>query len=302
MAALCLLACVPARLTLHELSSSVPCARNKTIHLIRHAEGWHNVDELEAEAAELWKTHPQGSLRAEYGIAWMLMKEVSGDKYLDPLLTPKGREQAYALRTKLRKPWVDHAFVVDAIALSPMRRAIETALLGLPQLEAAATAVRLDDPRAGHVTAAAPELFASDLLRERCAHFMPDSRLTRTELEQEYSALGGNVTIDFSQISDADRLFIDGKERNEPEIGSQLLAERAGEAIKWLMSLPAHQQSVAVVSHKHFLGALTSLGATTGVTQRPFENAEMRTLLLCEHQEPSKITESKVKSAVKEEV
>ena len=107
------------------------CARNKTIHLIRHAEGWHNVDELEAEAAELWKAHPQGSLRAEYGIAWMLMKEVSGDKYLDPLLTPKGREQAYALRTKLRKPWVDHAFVADAIALSPMRRAIETALLGL---------------------------------------------------------------------------------------------------------------------------------------------------------------------------
>ena len=42
-------------LTLHELGVSQPspsaCLRNKTLHLIRHAEGWHNVDELEAEAA-----------------------------------------------------------------------------------------------------------------------------------------------------------------------------------------------------------------------------------------------------------
>ena len=39
------------------------------------------------------------------------------------------------------------------------------------------------------------------------------------------------------------------------------------------------------MSHKHFLGALTSLGKATGVEQRAFENAEMRTLLLCEHQD-----------------
>ena len=70
-------------LSLHEPSSSVRCAHNKTIHFVRHAEGWHNVDELEAEAAELWKTHPQGELRSTYGIAWMLLKQVSGDKYLD---------------------------------------------------------------------------------------------------------------------------------------------------------------------------------------------------------------------------
>ena len=45
--------------------------------------------------------------------------------------------------------------------------------------------------------------------------------------------------------------------------------------------------------------AHSSLGATTGVTQRPFKNAEMRTLLLCGAR-TSKITESKVKSAVGE--
>ena len=144
-------------------------------------------------------------------------------------------------------------------------------------------------------------LVATDLLRERCAHFMPDSRLTRTELAREYGALGGNTSIDFSQITDADALFADGVERNEPEVGSKLLAQRATKALEWLSRLPEHQQSVAVVSHKHFLGALTSLGAETGVTQRPFENAEKRTLVLCD--ESSKIADSRVtQTGNKEEV
>lgn len=277
-------------LSLHEPSSSVRCAHNKTIHFVRHAEGWHNVDELEAEAAELWKTHPQGELRSTYGIAWMLLKQVSGDKYLDPLLTPKGREQSYALRSKLRAEGTH----IDAVALSPMRRTIETALLGLPELESAATAVRLVDPRSGHNTPPTLPLLATDLLRERCAHFMPDSRLTRTELEKEYSSLGGNASINFSQISDADQLFADGRERHEPEVGSKLLASRAADALEWLSRLPTALHSVAVVSHKHFLGALTSLGAATGVEQRPFENAEMRTLLLCASDPPPKLADSKV--------
>lgn len=273
------------------------CPRNKTIHFIRHAEGWHNVDELEAEASELWKTHPQGALRQQYGIAWMLLNQVSGDKYLDPLLTPKGREQAYALRRKLRTADIR----VDAVALSPMRRTIETALLGLPQLEGAATALRLVDPRSGHEAPLPPPLIATDLLRERCAHFMPDSRLPRAELEKEYGSLGGNASIDFSQITDADRLFADGTEREEPEVGSKLLASRAAEALAWLSRLPGPLNSVVVVSHKHFLGALTSLGEATGVEQRAFENAEMRTLLLCEQDaeqqpahQPAKLAGSKV--------
>ena len=37
---------------------------------------------------------------------------------------------------------------------------------------------------------------------------------------------------------------------------------------------------MAVVSPKHFLGAVTGLHPET-VTQRPFENAERRTAILC---------------------
>ena len=264
------------QLVLHEVGVSEPapgsCTANRTLHLIRHAEGWHNVDELTAERDGLHKTHPQGGLRAEFGIAWMLLERVSGRKYHDPLLTPKGREQAYRLRASLRD---DGNFSVDVVALSPMRRTIETALLGLPQLEAATTSFALEDP-----PPVLPALVATDELRERVAHFMPDSRLKRTELEREYGRLGGGASIDFSAVPDDDVMFAEGRELGEPEVGSPLLAKRAAGALRWLGALPQSQRNIAVVSHKHFLGALTGLYPDT-VAQRPFENAERRTVLMC---------------------
>lgn len=276
-------------LTLHERGVSEPepgtCARNRTLHLIRHAEGWHNVDEIEAEAAfkagaRTWHgidlRDPENvRLRSKYGIAWTLLERVTGRKYHDPHLTPKGREQSYELRRSLR---AEPTFTVDAVALSPMRRTIETALLGLPQLEAAATAFAWqhdDDPPTP------PPMVATDLLRERCAHFMPDSRLPRSELQAQFGGLGGRAAIDFGSVDEDDTPFLNGHERHEPEVGSPLLAQRAEAALRWLASLPATYAAVAVVSHKHFLGAITGVHAET-VAQRPFANAERRTVLLCD--------------------
>ena len=104
----------------YEIMPSLPssCANNRTVHLIRHAEGWHNVDELTAEREQLHLKDPKHTqLREEFGIAWMLLERVSGRKYHDPRLTPKGREQAYALRTTLRQ---EDNFSIDAVALSPI--------------------------------------------------------------------------------------------------------------------------------------------------------------------------------------
>jgi len=275
-------------ITLHELETSQPapgtCTHNRTVHLIRHAQGWHNIDELEAEAAfergdAKWKDidlrDPKNvALRSEYGIAWTLLEQVTGRKYHDPHLTPVGREQAYALRARLR---TDPTFAVDAVALSPMRRTIETALLGLPQLEGASTAFtwRHDDdpPRA-------PPMVANDVLRERCAHFMPDSRLTRTELAHQFSALAANASIDFSEVPELDVPFLGGAERDEPEVGSAVLAARAGRALRWLAALPASYARLAVVSHCHFLAAITALYPHT-VRQAKFSNAELRTMIMC---------------------
>ena len=75
-------------------------------------------------------------------------------------------------------------------------------------------------------------------------------------------------------------------ERDEPEVGSELLASRAQRALEWLAALPAEHGSIAVVSHKHFLAALTGLHPHT-VAQRAFENCERRTVLLCSAPPPS---------------
>jgi len=275
--ALLLIGSTISRITLHERDAELPasCTRIKTLHVIRHAEGHHNADELAVERSQMHLKDPEHvRLRDEYGIAWVLLERVSGRRYHDPLLTAKGREQAYALRAELRR---EPGFAVDMVAFSPMRRTISTALLGLPQLEGIAAAFPLDSPEATMLT---PRLVASDLLRERVGPFMCDSRMSRSELEAEYSRLGGNesVRIDFSGVSEADIMFAEGAERREPEVGSTVLARRASAALEWLSIQP--EQSIALVAHKHFLGALTSLHAAT-VVQRPFENAEKRTMLLC---------------------
>jgi len=278
---LCLVNVAASRLSLHEHGISEPtnCVRNKTLHLIRHAEGWHNVDELEAEAAfaagsATWRgldlQDPRNiALRHEFGIAWTLLERVSGRKYHDPLLTPKGREQAYALRTVLRS---EPNFGVDAVAFSPMRRTIATALLSLPSLEVAVTTFPLEAS-----SEKVPRLVASDLLRERVGPFMCDSRLPKSALEREYARLG--ATIEFGMVTEADEMFEEGTERNEPEQGSPILAARAATALRWISELP--EARIAVVAHRHILFALTSLYPQS-VAQQPFSNAERRTMILCD--------------------
>ena len=81
-------------------------------------------------------------------------------------------------------------------------------------------------------------------------------------------------------MDEADTPFIAGAERDEPEHGSPLLAQRAMRALRWLAELPVAYERIAVVSHRHFLGALTGLYPET-VAQRAFENAERRTVLMC---------------------
>lgn len=280
-------------ITLHEtgVSEASACLRNKTLHIIRHAEGHHNADEVAAEREQVHTLDPvHTQLREEFGIAWMLLERVSGRKYHDPLLTAAGREQAYALRSSMRANGEDAA--IDLVVFSPMRRTISTALLGLPQLETCAASFELEPPVAP--TAAVPRMVATDLLRERVGPFMCDSRLSRTELEATYARLGGNASIDFSEVSELDEMFAEGAERDEPEVGSKLLAARAAAAIEWLAALPDEARSVAVVGHKHILGAVSSLHPRT-VSQRPFRNAERRMMTLCVGEEVEEAEEAVVK-------
>ncbi len=235
-------------------------------------------------------------LREVYGIAWMLLEQVHGDKYHDPMLTPRGREQAHALRLELRHAPGFDGF--DLVAVSPMRRTIATALLAIPQLEAASTAFPIFDTSlqtpqpSAHAAEArsgpppVPPVVATELLRELIGPFSCDSRRTRSQLEREYARLGGGVTIDFGDVPEADEMFAHGVERDLVKgiDGVPALRRRAVRALRWLLSLPDDVRRVAVVSHGHFLEAACSL-FPSGVSQAHFSNAMARTIFVCETEE-----------------
>ena len=64
------------------------CARNKTLHLIRHAEGTHNAAEEEAKELKLHtKSKRHTELQKQHGDAWVLLEEVSGNDYWDAPLS-----------------------------------------------------------------------------------------------------------------------------------------------------------------------------------------------------------------------
>lgn len=287
-----LLACAGAtELVLLDDSTHEKCARTKVLHLIRHAEGIHNSGELDAEAKALHErnaTHAR--LQKDHGVPWVLHASASGSTYTDPRLTRKGRAQAYRLRAEL----LEEEAEVDAVIVSPFRRTIATALLGLPQLEAAAASFVLGenhhpDPPTAHsheaVAPRPPPVIALEALRERIGPYESDHRLPTSELRAEYGSLSGGLAIDFSHVADdEDVLFREGLPRGREvgESGEAMLAERCRAALAWLIERPAEQRRLAVVTHSHFLARLLSLFPQLG--QQRFANAERRRLVLCERE------------------
>lgn len=262
----------PRNYTLTAEPPAWACARRKTLLLIRHAQGTHNLAELE-EAAN--PTHhlreEHARLHAEHGVAWVLLHEARGNLYRDPLLTPEGERQAAELRALLAKLEAR----VDAVVLSPMRRTLQTAHLGIPQLHGSAA------------PATRPRVVATELLRERIGPYQCDLRLRASELRAEYAH------VDFSEVAEEDELFLRGKEHGPDERAK--LATRAAAAAQWLLERPEAQRTIAVVSHQHFLEALTRSflvparaegGAAdareAGAAGVVFRNAELQTVHLCE--------------------
>ncbi|KAL1523480.1 hypothetical protein AB1Y20_018418 [Prymnesium parvum] len=245
------------------------CLRNKTLHLIRHAQGTHNAAEAEAAASRLHLLDPTGrhaELHAAHGEAWVLLEEATARRHWDAPLTPAGREQAYALRRSLRAA----ALRLDGVVSSPFRRTLQTALLALPQLEQAATAFQL-----GADSLAPPPITATDLVRERVGPYTCDGRLTVAELKAIFPA---PIPINFSHVENEDRYFAEHPESGPQE--DELVERRANAALEWIMALPDHMHRLALVTHLHFLEALARLHPK--MDQRRFLNAEHRVVILCE--------------------
>jgi broad specificity phosphatase PhoE len=243
----------------------------KTLHLIRHAEGTHNAAESAEEATPTHGVlHRNAELHAKHGSAWVLLEEATSLIYLDPPLTGKGEAQAAALRAELHATRAS----VDAVVVSPMRRTLQTATLGLPQL--------------ADELPSATVVIATELLRERIGPYTCDGRDRASQLAAEFPH------VDFSEVSEHDHLWTDGKEHGPAEAAT--LAARAHRFAAWVLRRPAEHEHIAVVSHQHFLRAFVSefgaAGAGDGsagtcgdgalAQSRPFANAERRTLVLCE--------------------
>jgi broad specificity phosphatase PhoE len=237
------------------------CSRTKKLHLIRHAEGTHNAAEsaeLERPTHELHPTHAR--LHAEHGVAWVLLHEVSGLRYRDPPLTPEGERQAAALRAEMEAAGVR----VDAVAISPMRRTLQTAHIGVPHLQ--------PSRRASTPT------YTTELLRERVGPYACDERAPASELRAEFGE-----HVDFAEVAEEDSMFAEAKEHGPDEAAT--LAARATRFVEWVLERPEEHEHIAVVSHQHFLLAITSLFADDLGGERArerFRNAELRSVVLCE--------------------
>lgn len=235
------------------LLSLMPVCHTKTLHFIRHGEGWHNV-----------------------GLANM-----------DAHLTPRGWAQAHALGRHMQEHVITRN--VQLVIVSPLMRTLETAagVFGMEEVSDDAAAVgsgtlmlaqkEVPDVRTGHPLLKRRHgisFVANELCRERLGPSSCDSRRPRTETAAAFPG------VDFSLIDDdVDPHWHPGNV--EPE---EAVVLRGRQFLQWVMSLP--ETNIAVVTHSAFLWfTLSGFGAENGRPvrerlQRWYENCEMRSVVL----------------------
>lgn len=183
------------------------------LYLIRHGEAAHNV------APRPW-----------------------GDALVDARLTAAGEEQAAALRASAA------ALPLELIVVSPLSRAIATALAGLSP----------------HLARGVP-CVAVEACREQLGQNTPDRRRRASEVAAEFPQ------VDLTAIAEDDALFTPEREP------LAALAARADAFLEWLAGRP--EEHVAVVTHSSFLAALCNTALDTAAEPAAaewFGNAEMR--------------------------
>ena len=231
----------------------MPMCHTKTLHFIRHGEGWHNV-----------------------GLANM-----------DAHLTPRGWAQAHALGRHMQ----DHDVTrnVQLVIVSPLMRTLETAAgvfgiedgsdetagFGAGTLMVAQREV--PDVKSAHTALKrrhGVSFLANELCRERLG---PSSCDSRRPLSEAAAAFPG---VDFSLIADdVDPHWHPGNV--EPE---EAVVLRGRQFLQWIMTLP--ESNIAVVTHSAFLWfTLSGFGAENARPvrerlQRWYENCEMRSVVL----------------------
>ncbi|KMS99617.1 hypothetical protein BVRB_1g021880 [Beta vulgaris subsp. vulgaris] len=200
-----------------------PLHHCKTLHLVRHAQGFHNV------AGE--KDHES---------------YLSYD-YLDASLTPRGWEQVDNLQKHVRASGLNKK--IELVITSPLTRTIQTAVgvFGAGDCADGINVRPLMVADAGNSSRPAissfgcPPFLAVELCREHLGVHPCDKRRSKREYETQFPA------IDFSLIeNEEDILWKEDVRETDEEV-----AERGMKFLKWLWN--RKEKEIAIVSHSGFL-------------------------------------------------
>jgi broad specificity phosphatase PhoE len=216
---------------------------SKVVHLIRHGQGFHNL------LGDLWKDFGQQvDITAPDN-------PYNRPEVFDPPLTAIGRKQAAALQEHTRD--LEN---VELIVVSPLRRAIETALLACAHLTP--EAYHSDRP-------AVPFVGHPDLHEQRLVN-ISDRRRSMSEIRRDFPM------VDWSMIADEeDPLWED----EVPEPASSV-SDRAYRFLLWLRARP--ESEVVIASHSAWLFTLmhTAVECDDPELSQWFLTGELRSMVL----------------------
>ncbi|KAL7116907.1 hypothetical protein ACP275_03G035800 [Erythranthe tilingii] len=234
-----------------------PLHRCKTIHLVRHAQGLHNV------AGE--KEHS----------AYM------SPDFFDAQITPLGWDQVDNLRKHVHSSGLSRS--IELVVVSPLLRTMQTAvgvfggegyadgIINAPPLMAE-NILNYNRPAISSLNS--PPFVAMELCRERLGVNWCDKRRSISEYTTLFPA------IDFSLIeSDDDTLWeLEVRETNED------IARRGLKFLNWLWT--REEREIAVVTHSALLmHTLAAFGddchpSVKAEICKPFNNCELRPLVI----------------------
>ncbi|KAE8657020.1 Detected protein of unknown function [Hibiscus syriacus] len=187
--------------------------RRKRIHLVRHAQGMHNVESDKSR-------DPLASF-----------------ELFDAQLSPLGWQQVVDQRETVRRSGL--LGKIEVVIVSPMSRTLQTAV-GIFGGEDQADGLHVTSWQDSNVESR-PPIVAYELCRERMGKYECDKRESISQYRSRFPG------VDFSLAKDEDEVLWDPNERETLEA----VNARAIKFLKWLWE--RKEKVIAVVSHGVFL-------------------------------------------------
>ena len=271
---------------LYSIQNAPP--KSKTLHLIRHAEGTHNISPESHKTplhwdARLTEKGMEQCRKLARKTSYHYQRRVSLNSEADgPVVEEQDDDDDDDMNSDIH-PSVGE---VEAVIVSPMSRCLQTAILSFPHHYAGSTNNNTSD--------VAPVPFIAHESWRETTNFLCDSRRSISELRKDFPL------VDFDTISHEDdpiwakyeAIFgaHDEFEGLRESKDGENLAQRAQEAWRWLASRP--EKNLAICGHSAFfmhqfqpylpemMGVVSYEDEEVErlMTDRGFANCELRTV------------------------